>query len=82
VSYIFQYFFVPLWSVDMSVGRPDDVRSVSWEPFIRLLYFVRGLMISRGRLLLILRSISQRSRLFNTGNRNILSAEYLIHLYI
>jgi hypothetical protein len=80
-------FYAPLWrkgayclhlSVGMSVGRPDNVRSISWESFIRLLwYFICGLVIRRGRPLLILKSVGQRSRLINTGNRNILSAQYL-----
>ena len=52
-------------SVGMSVGRPDDVRLISWEPFVRLLwYFICGLVMRRGRPLLILRSIGQRSRSF------------------
>ena len=51
--------------VGRSVGRPDDVRSISWEPFFRFLwYFICGLVMKRGRPLLILRSIGQRSRSF------------------
>ena len=52
-------------SVSMSVGRPDDVHTISWEPFVRLLwYFICWLVMRRGRPLLILRSIGQRSRSF------------------
>jgi hypothetical protein len=64
------YCFAPVgrsvgMSVGWSVGKPDDIRSIAWEPFIRLLwYFICGLVMSRGSPLLILRSIGQRSRLF------------------
>jgi hypothetical protein len=64
------YCFAPVGrsvgrSVCRSVGRPDDVRSISWELFVRLLwYFICGLVMRRGRSLFILRSIGQRSRSF------------------
>jgi hypothetical protein len=44
--------------VSMLLDRPRDDRSISREPFMRLLYFIRGLVISRGWPLLIFRSIN------------------------